>query len=266
MANYPDTKRGFLMKGALIELKPSPIVVPIPSITIFQYNPASLSRSIAPTGYLGDRRTPPAARADATGGEEGGSGEADDSGHASRPDDPKESFNLQLVIDAFDDLNDENKLGLVTGVADRIASLEMLTYPDSTLLEQGLEAIGDAIGGALGFRQTEEPPKASVQLFYFGPGKIVPIKIKSMTVNEQQFHSSTLYPTRAEVTLGIEILREAELDAFENTPKDGPPVAIARGCYIFTREQKALLSLVGGPIRLLDAALTAADPDLGDIL
>jgi hypothetical protein len=266
MANYPDSKRGFLMKGALIELKPSPVVVPIPSITIFQYNPASLSRTITPTGFLGDRINPPATQSDASGGQPATPGRSDDSSHASRPDDPKESFNLKLVIDAFDDLNDNNKLGLVTGVADRLASLEMLTYPDQTLLEQGLDALGDAIGGALGIRKTEKPPMASVQLFYFGPGKLVPIKITSMTVDEQQFHSTTLYPTRAEVTLGIEILREAELDAFENTAKDGPPVAIARGCYLFTREQKSLLSLIGGPIRMLDAALTGADPDLGDIL
>lgn len=265
MVNYPDTKRGFLMKGALIELKPSPIVVPIPSITIFQYNPESLTRSITPSGFLGDKRTPPKAKAAETNAEPGDDGEAGEERKAVRPRDPKESFDLKLVIDAFDDLNDNNKLGLVTGVADRLASLELLTYPDATLFEQALDAVGDAIGGALGFRQTEDPQLASVQLFYFGPGKIVPVKINSMTITEQQFHSSTLYPIRAEVTLNIEILREEELDNFDGG-EDSVPVMIARGCYIFTREQKSVLATLGGPIRLIDSALTALSPDLGDIL
>lgn len=265
MPDYPDTKRGFLMKGALIELKPAPVIGVLPSIVIFQYNPETLSRSITPSNSPTQSREPPAQDSGATGAQEGGSGAADNSGVAVRPDDPKESFTLKLVLDAFDDLNENNKLGLVTGIADRIASLEMLAYPDATLFEQALSAVGDAIGGALGARQGEQPKKASVQLFYFGPGKIVPVRITSMTVDEQQFHSSTLYPIRAEVSVGLEVLREAELDAFDEGP-DGIPVKIARGCYIFTREQKSVLATIGGPLRLIDAALTAASPDLGDIL
>lgn len=265
MPDYPDSKRGFLMKGALIELKPAPIIGVLPSITVFQYNPASLSRSIQPAGGPAERRDPPAAQSGASADAGGGAGQADDSSIAVRPNDPKESFSLNLVIDAYDDLNENNKLGLVTGIADRLASLEMLTYPDATLFEQALDAVGDAIGGALGFRQGEEPQKASVQLFYFGPGKIVPVKITGMTIDEQHFHSTTLYPIRAEVTMQIEVLREAELDAFDDG-SDGIPVMIAKGCYIFTREQKSVLATIGGPIRLIDSALTALSPDLGDIL
>ncbi|WP_121062642.1 hypothetical protein [Chachezhania antarctica] len=265
MADYPDTKRGFLMKGALIELKPAALIGVMPSIVIFQYNPAGLSRSITPANAPSETRSPPAAASDATGAAQGDDAPAGDEDIAVRPGDPRESFTLNLVIDAYDDLNQDNKLGLVTGIADRIAALEMLAYPNATLFEQALDAVGDAIGDALGVRRGEEPTKATVQLFYFGPGKIVPVVIKSMTVNEQQFHATTLYPIRAEVTVELDVLRESDLDAFDDGD-DGIPVTIAKGCYIFTREQKSLLATIGGPIRLLDAALTAADPDLGDIL
>ena len=265
MPDYPESKRGFLMKGALIELKPSALIGVMPSIVIFQYNPEGLTRTIRPANGQSERRDPPTESSTETDAQPGGEGQADDSSIAVRSTDPKEVFDIKLVIDAFDDLNENNKLGLVTGVADRLASLEMLTYPQATLFEQALDAVGDAIGGALGFRQGEEPQKASVQLFYFGPGKIVPVKINSMTIDEQQFHSTTLYPIRAEVTVGLEVLREAELDAFDDGD-DGIPVTIAKGCYIFTREQKSALATLGGPIRLVDSALTALSPDLGDIL
>jgi hypothetical protein len=258
MPDYPDSKRGFLMKGALIELKPGPLLGVMPSITVFQYNPASLSRSIRPSNGRGLRRDPPDAQSGTSNDQPAGEGNADDAYIASLPDDPKESFSLNLVIDAYDDLNENNKLGLVTGIADRLASLEMLAYPDNTAFEDVL----GAIGGALGFRQGEDNPKANVLLFYFGPGKIVPIKLNGLTINEQQFHAISLYPIRAEVTLDIEVLREKELATF--TP--GIPVSIAKGCYIFTREQKSILATIGGPIRLVDSALTALSPDLGDIL
>ncbi|MGY6634790.1 MAG: hypothetical protein ACXIU8_13770 [Alkalilacustris sp.] len=259
MPDYPTSKRGFLMKGALIELKPSALVGVMPSFVVFQYNPETLSRSLTPANAPTRRRDPPATVSEATGAADGGDGAADDSAIAVRPDDPKESLTLRLVLDAFDDLNENSALGTVTGIADRIASLEMLAYPDAPPL---LDAIGDAIGGALGFRQRERPQTASVQLFYFGPGKIVPVRITSMTVDEQQFHATTLYPIRAEVSVGLEVVRESELEAFG----EGLPVTIARGCYIFTREQKSALATLGGPLRMIDAALTASTPDLGDIL
>jgi hypothetical protein len=262
MAEYPSSKRGFLMKGALIELKPGPLFGVMPSITIFQYNPASLTRSLTPADGPAQQRAPPAAQSAETGAPSSGGGQADGRASVVRPNDPQESFDLKLVIDAFDDLNEDNKLGLITGVADRIASLELMTYPDATLFEKALDAIGDAIGGALGLRQGAETANANVLLFYFGPGKIVPVKINSMTIDEQQFHSATLYPIRAEVSVSLTVLRESELDELEQ----GVPVTIARGCYIFTREQKSVLATIGGPLRLIDSALTAINPDLGDIL
>ncbi|GJM38874.1 MAG: hypothetical protein DHS20C19_22410 [Acidimicrobiales bacterium] len=253
------SRRGFVMKGAIIELKDGGLIGVSPSITIFQYNPESLSRSIIPKGLQALRER---------GDGQNGSAEPEDDGAfdfslSAQPHDPREEISLSLVIDAVDDMDEGNKLGVATGIADRLASLELLTYANATAIEQALDAVGGAIAGALGFRAPEEAPMVPVQLFWFGPGKLVPVRITSMTIEEQAFHSVSLYPIRAKVSLGLRVLRPHELDAY---PASSLAATIAKGCYIFTREQKSLLATVGGPIRLIDSALTAINPDLGDIL
>lgn len=262
MPDYPPNKRGFLMKGAIIELKEGGLLPVFPSFNIFQYNPEILNTSInvaaagrpkddVPEDDTGATPEPPTASANGA-------------SLASQPYDPRLNISLSIVIDAIDDLDEGNKLGTATGIADRLASLELLTYANPTLLDGLLDAVGDAIGGALGFRATEDAPHVSVQLFWFGPGKLVPVRITSMSIQEKGFHSISLYPTRAEVSLGLRVLRPHELDAAY--PTNSLAKQIAKGCYYFTREQKSLLATIGGPIRLIDSALTAINPDLGDIL
>ena len=82
-----------LLKGALIRFD-APLLIPIPNIIIFQYNPESLSRSLAP--YVPQERGP------ATTGEGGVAGESPPSTVAQRaqPTDPEETFTLRLILDA----------------------------------------------------------------------------------------------------------------------------------------------------------------------
>lgn len=260
MPDYPPNRRGFLMKGAIIELKEGGLLPVTPSLSIFQYNPESLNISVNIAAAGGDTDI----EGDGTVSVPEAPSAATNPAIASQPYDPRLDFSLSIVIDAIDDLDEGNKLGTATGIADRLASLELLTYANPTLIEQALDAVGDAISGALGFRSAEDKPQVSVQLFWFGPGKLVPVRITSMTIEEQAFHSISLYPIRANVSLGLRVLRPHELeDAY---PATSLAAQIAKGCYFFTREQKSLLATIGGPIRLIDSALTAINPDLGDIL
>ena len=213
-----------LLKGALIQFS-APLLIPIPNIIIFQYNPESMSRSFTPWA--------PPAKDD--------QGKVDPKIEASlaQPYDPQEAFSLTLELDAADALEepDSHPIAVVAGVADRIAAMEMLLYPpgDSTL--------GNLLSGALGLAGSSptvvaaERKSVPVVLFFWGPGRIVPVRITSFAVEEQAF-SPILYPIRAKVSIGLKILDAA---TFEDD--DSAVAKIAKACYTFTRAQKEALAL-----------------------
>jgi hypothetical protein len=248
------------MKGAFVELKDGGIVGVSPNVILFQYNPETLSRTITPhRPHLGELTGEP--REGAEEAEGGGEEATEETAACAQPEDPRETFNLSLLLDATEDLNEGSKLAIATGVADRIAAIKLLTY-GSTLMDRALDAIGDAIGGALGVRQPEERPAVSVVLFWFGFGRLVPVRITSLSIEEQAFHSVSLYPVRARISVGLKVLRPHELECHE----DSLSATIARGCYRFTYEQEGILAAAGKSYRALDTIFEALDSDLGDML
>ena len=205
-----------LVKGALVALG-EPFLGPIPNIIVFQYNPESFTRSLTPW-------TPPAE-------EEGGESDVDPT---AQPFDPAESFDLTLELDATDALESGDPVAVLTGVADRIAALEVLLYPGDQ------SALGAALSGLFGGGD-EAVPRASVPvlLFIWGPGRIVPVRITSFSVEEQAF-SPTLYPLRATVTLGLLVLTP---EAFEKPGKTlTASEELAVTAYKFTMSQRELLA------------------------
>src|SRR5262249_46812479 len=105
-----------LLKGALIQFS-APLLVPIPNLIAFQYNPESLTRSLTPWAPPSkeDREHPDEKLLN----------------QMKQPYDPQETFSLQLELDATDDLEspDSHPVAVVSGVASRIAAIEMLLYP-----------------------------------------------------------------------------------------------------------------------------------------
>jgi hypothetical protein len=204
-----------LLKGALVELA-EPFLGPIPNIILFQYNPESMTRTMTPWSPS-----------------ESEDGQASEG--TAQPFDPGESFDLTLEIDATDALEEPttHPVAVISGVADRIAALEMLLYP-----------LGDSLlGGALGslFGAVEAVPRASVPivLFVWGPGRIVPVRLTSFSVDEQAFNP-ILYPIRATVTIGLKVLTAS---AFEKPGKELTMAEeLAVGAYKWTRGQKEVLA------------------------
>ena len=223
-----------LLKGALIEFSER-FIGPIPNIIIFQYNPEKLSRSLNPW-------QPPAPSSDE--GEESEQQRPQVAGISlAQPFDPNETFTLNLELDATDALEtpESHPVAVISGVADRIAAMEMLLYPDkegSSLLGELVDAIGDALGGGGG--EDEEVPRYSVPivLFVWGPGRIVPVRLTSFSVDEEAF-STLLYPIRAKVTMGLKILTPEDLAAYE----DSLAKEIAEFSYKFTHTQKEVLAM-----------------------
>jgi hypothetical protein len=224
-----------LLKGALIQFS-APLLIPIPNLIVFQYNPESLSRSLTPWA-------PPQR-------DESGKIDPKVLDQLSQPYDPQETFNLALELDAADALEhpDSHPVAVISGVADRIAAMEMLLYPPGDSALGGLlnvsinVSIGDGgISASIGGKKAVDVVKRTevpVVLFFWGPGRIVPVRITTFSVDEQAF-SPMLYPLRAKVTLGIKILDAASFDKQEQTPI----VKIAKACYTFTRAQKEALAM-----------------------
>ncbi len=220
-----------ILKGALISFD-SPLLIPVPNLIVFQYNPETLNRTLSP--WVPKETT--------------GGTSADPS--MAQPDDPEESVTLSLELDAADALEepDTHPVAVISGVADRLAAIEMLMYPpdeDGGLLGSlnvsvsvSLDGSGVSAGGGAA---AEAVPRKTVPivLFFWGPGKIVPVRITTFSVEEQAF-SPLLYPLRAKVSLGLKILDAADL-ALED--QESAVVKIAQAAYTFTRTQKQVLAL-----------------------
>ena len=215
-----------LLKGALVEFSER-FVGPIPNIIVFQYNSETLSRSLdvwGPPAKKEDDKAAPASTA--------------------QPSDPPETFTLSLELDATDELETGDPVAALTGVADRIAAMEMLLYPqEDSLFGDLVGSISGSLqagGGGLGASGSADAvPRGSVPivLFVWGPGRIVPVRLTSFSVEEQAFNT-LLYPIRAKASIGIKVLTPGDLQGHP----DGMAKEIAINTFKFTRTQKQLLA------------------------
>lgn len=175
------------LKGALVVFEAT---IPIPTNLIaFQYNPEQVGRAFHQLGGGGDPRR-----------------SAGDTHHVLPP---AESFKLTVELDAADQLEQANPIAVATGLHPTLAALELLLYPPSTevILGKILAAVGSA-------RVT--PAKAPLVLLVWGPLRVVPVRVESVTITEEAF-DQLLNPIRAKVDLGLRALTFPELKAA------GPP-------------------------------------------
>jgi hypothetical protein len=217
MADTGNPRSPALLKGALVQLVDD-VVTPTRKIISFQYNPEKLSRTITPWDPF----------------------QVDDAGRGQQapnvqPFDPKETINITLELDATDQLEDDDPDAVANGIDGRIAAIEQLLLP-----EQGLagalataERTIDAAAGT-----TAPTPRATVPilLFVFGPGRVLPVRITSYSIDEELF-SPTLHPIQAKVTLALQVLTP---DVFKCSGT--PSVDIAISAYNSYRRQRAALA------------------------
>jgi hypothetical protein len=169
-----------LTKGALIGLD---VLKPLASVVVFQYNPEKVTRTL---------------RAKTGGGDGGAEGEAL---RLSGP--PEETFNLDIEIDATDQLAVGDAVAGELGIAPQLASLEMMFYPAS-----GLVIANEAL--ALAGLVEVVPPEAPLALLVWGPTRILPVRITSISVAEEAYDPS-LNPIQAKVSLGVRVLTYDDL-------------------------------------------------------
>jgi hypothetical protein len=175
------------MKGAMIEYG-SDFLGPLPNVVIFQFNPESLTRAI----QIPPRPSGGAARETAQAGEP-----------------TIEKITLKAQFSAADGLATGNVLARTMGVGPRLAALEKMVNPASKL--SGLiGAAIDAIGGALGLGGGDEPRQVIPRqkypriLFIWGPFRVLPVVIESMSITELQY-DFLLNPIQADVSMGLAV-------------------------------------------------------------
>lgn len=174
---------GILLRGALIEYG-SDFMGPIPNVVIFQFNPETMTRTV---------QIPPRPASVV-------SRETTQAGEPS-----VEKITLKASFSAADEFGKNKVLARLFGVGPRLAALEKMVYPANELVA--------AIGTALGIGG-EEPPGDARQpiprqkmpriLFIWGPYKVLPVVLESMSIVEQQFDFQ-LNPIQAEVSITMAV-------------------------------------------------------------
>src|SRR4029077_8447902 len=211
LANSPN-----LVKGAIVQLIEDIIGV-LPNVIPFQYNPTKLSQTITPWNPFEVDQTQRGAQAPNV-----------------QPFEPKQSFTLELELDAAHDLEDGNPVASVFGVADRMAALKKLILPTKGLLGDLVGDVQALVGGA---SAQATRPTVPVAFLVWGPGRILPVRVTSFSVEEMLF-SPTLYPLQATVSLGLEVLTP---DVFKSQSGISSDLAVA--AYNLTKLQEDALAV-----------------------
>jgi hypothetical protein len=215
MTTFPGSPQ--LLKGAIVGID---LMNPLASVIIFQYNPKELSRSLT---------------ALTTGGGQNG---ADRTEVLRLRGAPEETITInELEIDATDQLETADPLATTMGIYPQLAALEMLLYPKSITVIQNTTLL---LAGTIEL----VPPEAPFTLFIWGFQRVLPVRISSFTIAEQEFDPN-LNPIRA--TLSNLQLRVLSYNDFSVTHP---------GYYVFLAHQvvKEAMAVIGSAANIAGAA------------
>ena len=207
--------RGFLASYA------DPLLGLVPTVVLFQYNPTEITRVFqvdAPAVGAGAEPT----------------GAARNAVRAAA-----EDYTVKLEFDATDGLERGGPLTTALGIAPRLAAVEMLLQPVGSSLLGGLA--GALTAGLLGGGGAAVPTgRLPLTLFVWGPGRITPVRLKSLTIHETAF-DELLNPIHATADLSFTVLRVDDLST------DDTVARAAATYYQGARETMAALALAQVP-------------------
>ena len=177
MSTFPGSPR--LLKGALIGVDP---LNPLASIVVFQYNPATLTRTLQPQMS-------------------GSGGNRNEAVRLFGP--PTETIKLDVEIDATDQLETAEGTAVSMGIYPQLSALEMLIYPKSAAV------IANTILLAVGTIEVI-PVEAPFTLFIWGSKRILPVRLTELSITEEA-HDVNLNPIRARASVGLSVLSYNDL-------------------------------------------------------
>jgi hypothetical protein len=229
---------GKYLKGAFIQMMPT-ILVPLPNVIIFQFNPETMTHTWTPASK--DTTAQP------------GGGQPNPLAVKGLP---GESFSFTLAMDANDMIADGSRVavGLATasGIYSRLAALEMLLYPTGAFSSGGgllgtVSAAASAAGSlasSIGGSGTTQPDRTVPQstlptvLFVWGPGRILPVRVTTLTITERLYDALLLNPTHAEAQIGLTVLTPDEIVAIEDSLKQ-----VAKTAYEYSQGLRQALAV-----------------------
>ena len=200
---YPRGPR--VLKGALVTFAPD---TSVGNVITFQYNPSTLTRSLTPQ-YIGGEKSDQAENVRFTGA-------------------PAESINLTIQVDAVDQLEQGKGTASSSGIHAELAALELLTAPT---VNQAKTTLSKLSAGTLEII----PEVAPLTVFIFGGNRIVPVKVKQVSITEEA-HDAALNPIRAQLTLSMDVL------TYSNQPPD------SQGSRLYMRYQSRKADLAKSAI------------------
>ena len=221
------------LRGAFIEFTET-FPLPIPNVILFQFNPETMTHTWTP----------------ATAGAGAGAAVGTSANPLAVTDAPTEAFSFSLTLDSNDMIADGGPVGeafgTVSGVYTRLAALEMLLYPTAPSGGGLIGSISSALGaGGPPAPQTAVPAsQLPTVLFVWGPGRILPVRVNSLTVTETLYDSILLNPTHVTAAIGLKVLTDKELAYV-----DGPLGFLAKGAYDYShtlRKALAVANLANG--------------------
>lgn len=177
MTTFPNSPK--LLKGAIVGFD---LFNPLASVILFQYNPATLTRSLSPRAASGEGATAEAMRLTGP---------------------PEETIQVEIEIDAADQLEKAEETAVEMGIYPQLSALEMLVYPKSAFV------IANTVLAAAGIIEIV-PPEAPFTLFIWGKRRILPVRLTQFSITEDAFDPN-LNPIRAKVSLGLRVLSYNDL-------------------------------------------------------
>jgi len=179
MGSFPGSPR--TLRGAIVAVD---LTSPLSRVVMFQYNPDTMTRTLGPRGAPTESQVGPADAHRVWGA-------------------PVEKISMKIEVDAADQLAHGDQLAAAAGIAPQLAALEMLLYPStyqvitnaSLLLTGTIEIL---------------PPEGPLTVLVWGPARVVPVRLESLTVTEEAFDPA-LNPIRATVDMSAQVLTYNDL-------------------------------------------------------
>ncbi|WP_113718516.1 hypothetical protein [Arthrobacter dokdonensis] len=174
MSSPPIAPR--LVRGGIVLI--DPVTAAVVRIIALQYNPATLTRTLAVHGAGTD--TPDRSEVLRIKGP------------------PTETIKLEADIDAVDQLELGTGPATASGIFPQLAALETMVYPSSTqlLANNALQQAG---------RLEILPMEAPLPLFVWSRNRVIPVRITDFSITEEAFDVN-LNPIQAKVSLGLRVL------------------------------------------------------------
>jgi hypothetical protein len=181
VTTFPGSPK--LTKGGLVLIAPDTGATQ--RVISFQYNPETLSRTLAVQGIGAE------------------SGDRVEAFRLKGP--PVETIKIDIQIDAIDNLGQTQpeQTAVDVGIFPELAALELIVYPTSTKLQQDIDL---ALAGKLEIIPAEAP----LVLFVWSKNRILPVRLTEMTITEEMFDVA-LNPISAKVSLGMRVLSVNDL-------------------------------------------------------